>query len=184
VNQSYTPKSCNEWIEDVESREVADSASESKMSSVELRDTIESDLDHFYAFQLDPEASQLIGFAPRSKAESDAHWAKILSDDVGVNQTILADGQVAGNIVCFILSGEREVGYRLGREFWGKGIATKALSLFLLQVTDRPLFAHVAKRNHASVRVLEKNGFAVTGEDKMLSEVTGEVIEEWVMKLV
>jgi RimJ/RimL family protein N-acetyltransferase len=152
-------------------------------NEVELRDIVDSDLDFFFEHQLDPEASRLIGFAPRSRAEFDAHWAKILSDESAINRTILFDGQVAGNIGCFFMSGEREVGYRLGREYWGKGIATKALSLFLLQVPARPLLAHVAKHNHASFRVLEKCGFEVIGEDQMTSEVTNEVIAEWVMRL-
>jgi RimJ/RimL family protein N-acetyltransferase len=50
-------------------------------------------------------------------------------------------------------------------------------------VSERPLHAHVAKRNVASILVLEKCGFAVIGEDQMSSEITGEVIEEYVMSL-
>jgi RimJ/RimL family protein N-acetyltransferase len=95
----------------------------------------------------------------------------------------LAGGQVAGDIGSFVVAGEREVGYWLGRDFWGKGTATKALSLFLSQVEERPLFAHVAKDNQASLRVLEKCGFLIAGDDQMKSEVTGEVIEEYVMRL-
>jgi RimJ/RimL family protein N-acetyltransferase len=150
---------------------------------VELRDIVDSDLDFFFEHQLDPEASRLTGFAPRDKAEFDAHWAKVLADEDNINQTIVAGGKVAGNIACFIQSGEREVGFWLGREYWGKGIGTRALSEFLLRVPERPIFANVAKRNQASVRVLEKCGFVPVGNDKMLSQVTGEVVEEWVMKL-
>jgi RimJ/RimL family protein N-acetyltransferase len=152
-------------------------------NDVELRDIVDSDLDFFFEHQLDPEASRLIGFASRDRAEFDAHWAKVLTDEGNINQTIVTGGKVAGNIACFIQSGEREVGYWLGREYWGKGIGTRALSEFLVRVRERPIFAHVAKHNYASVRVLEKCGFVPVGEDKMLSEVTSEVIEEWVMKL-
>jgi RimJ/RimL family protein N-acetyltransferase len=51
------------------------------------------------------------------------------------------------------------IGYWLGREHWGRGIATDALREFLELVDERPLQATVAHANHASVRVLEKNGF-------------------------
>ncbi len=57
------------------------------------------------------------------------------------------------------------MGYWLGREYWGKGIATRALSLFLDQVTARPLYAYVAKHNLASIRVLQKCGFTITSEE-------------------
>ena len=81
-----------------------------------------------------------------------AHWAKILADATVIKQTILFDGQVAGNVVCWVQSGEREVGYWIGKEYWGRGIATRALSELLGQVQERPLFAYVAKHNLASLR--------------------------------
>jgi RimJ/RimL family protein N-acetyltransferase len=110
-----------------------------------------------------------------------AHWARILDDEALVAKSVVVDGQVAGNIVSFEQSGERVVGYWIGREFWGKGVATKALSAFLDQVGSRPLYAHVAKHNVASIRVLEKCGFVVSGEDT--STVLGEEAEEFIYKL-
>ncbi len=102
-----------------------------------------------------------------------AHWAKIMADESNILKTILFDGQVAGNIVGWESSGEWEVGYWIGKEYWGKGIATKALVLFLDLVKTRPLYAHVVKHNIASRRVLEKCGFKVTVEE----------LEEFILKL-
>jgi Acetyltransferase (GNAT) domain len=81
-----------------------------------------------------------------------------------VTCTVLADGVTAGNVVSFDQCGEREVGYWLGREYWGLGVATRALAAFLRIETQRPLTAHVARHNTASRRVLEKWGFTVRGE--------------------
>lgn len=67
-----------------------------------------------------------------------AYWTKITKDESVILKTILFEKQVAGNVLSFEISGEREVGYWLGREFWGKGIATRALSAFLTQVLVRP----------------------------------------------
>ena len=39
------------------------------------------------------------------------------------------------------------VGYWIGRRDWGRGIATRALALFLERVTTRPLYAFVAVNN-------------------------------------
>ena len=110
------------------------------------------------------------------------HWTKILGDETIVKRTIVFEGQVAGNIVSWEESGVREVGFWIGREHWGKGVATGALSAFLGQVEARPLCAHVAKHNVASLRVLEKCGFTPSGED-VVSDGRGGEIEEFVLKL-
>jgi len=103
-----------------------------------------------------------------------AHWAKIMADDSNILKTILFQDQVAGNIVSWGQANEREVGYWLGRNFWGKGIATKALTEFLIIEKIRPLVAHVVKHNIGSRRVLEKCGFTLSKEE----------IEEVILKLV
>jgi RimJ/RimL family protein N-acetyltransferase len=143
-----------------------------------LRDVIDSDLSILFEQQLDPVANQLAAFPARDRDAFMAHWAKIMADETNMLKAILYGDRVAGNIVSWEHSGEREVGYWLGREFWGKGIATQALALFLEQVTTRPLYAYVAKHNLASIRVLEKCGFTMIGEDKGLSSAGGEEVEE------
>lgn len=112
-----------------------------------------------------------------------AHWKKTMADDSVLIKTILYNGAVAGNIVCFTQLGEREVGYWLGKEFWGKGIATRALEEFLTQIETRPLYAHVAKHNIASRRVLENCGFVVSGEERFFSQILGDDIEEYILVL-
>lgn len=132
---------------------------------VHLRDVIESDLPVFFEQQRDPAAIQMAAFPARERAAFMAHWTKIMADETVTLKTILCDEQVAGNIVSWQQNDEREVGYWLGKEYWGKGLATQALAEFLKQVTQRPLYAHVAKHNLASIRVLEKCGFTRYGEN-------------------
>jgi RimJ/RimL family protein N-acetyltransferase len=84
---------------------------------------------------------------------------------------------VAGNIVCFDRDDKRLVGYWLGREFWGQGLATRALAELLVEVTERPLYAYVAKTNIGSARVLEKCGFELT-DHRIRHEELGEVEED------
>jgi RimJ/RimL family protein N-acetyltransferase len=146
-------------------------------SGVVLRDVTEADLPIFYEHQLDPIATQMAAFPARDRDAFIAHWRKILRDAPVTTKTILFDGQVAGNVVSFNGDGEREVGYWIGREYWGKGIASKALAAFLAVEQTRPLYAHVAKHNIASRRVLEKCGFTFFGEDKDFSDTPGEEVE-------
>jgi RimJ/RimL family protein N-acetyltransferase len=152
-------------------------------ADIQLRDVIESDLPIFYEQQLDPEATRMADFPSRTRDAFLAHWTKIMADPSVQIQTILFDGEVAGNIVCFEQLGEREVGYWLGKEFWGKGVATRALEEFLKTIETRPLYAHVARYNIGSRRVLEKCGFRVAGEDRFFSTVFGRNIEEYILTL-
>lgn len=133
--------------------------------AVVLRAVLESDLPIFFEQQLDPQAAAMAGFPSRNRDDFMAHWTKIMVDDANLLRTILFNGQVAGNIVNFWQSGHREVGYWIGSEFWGQGIASRALAEFLKLERIRPLYAFVAKHNLASRRVLEKNGFAIHRED-------------------
>jgi RimJ/RimL family protein N-acetyltransferase len=74
--------------------------------------------------------------------------------------------------------GEREVSYWIGKEYWGRGIATKALTLFLEELKVRPLYARAAKDNVASLRVLAKCGFTFVGEDRGFANARGGVETE------
>ena len=152
-------------------------------NSVSLRDVIDSDLPIFYEQQADPIANDMAAFPARDRDGFMAHWAKILRDETVTLKTIVFDGQVAGNIVCFVMSGEPQIGYWLGRNYWGQGLATQALSEFLRLVKTRPLYAHVAKHNIASRRVLEKCGFEICGEEFVLSEAGELEVEDFILKL-
>jgi len=100
---------------------------------------------------------------PRDVRSFNEHWAKILADPEVVAKAVLADGVLVGYVSCFGLEGSDFVGYWIAREHWARGIASRALGLLLEQVPRRPLHARVAKQNVASIRVLERNGFVVTG---------------------
>jgi RimJ/RimL family protein N-acetyltransferase len=147
-----------------------------------LRDVTESDLPILYEQQLDPEATAMAAFPSRDRESFMAHSAKIMADESVIFKAIVFDGQVAGSMVSWIMEGEWEVGYWLGREFWGKGIATRALAEYVEIVKTRPLYAHVAKHNVGSQRVLEKCGFKVIGEDSYTNPAS-VVVEEFVLKL-
>ncbi len=152
-------------------------------ADVILRDVIEADLLTFYEQQLDPQATEMAAFPSRARDVFLKHWARIMADDSNTLKTILSDGQVAGYICSWDQDDRREVGYWLGREFWGKGIATRALLAMLTCVSVRPLYAHVAKHNVASRRVLEKCGFHTVGADRTLSSLPGEPVEEDILRL-
>src|SRR5258705_1979584 len=125
---------------------------------VELRDIVEDDLPILFRNQADPEASAMAAFPSRDWEAFVAHQAKIGASPDMLQQTVLVDGEVAGDIGSWPDEADRNVGYWIGRPFWGRGVATAALRAFLALDTRRPLSAHVAAHNLGSRRVLEKCG--------------------------
>lgn len=151
-----------------------------------LREVTEDDLLVLFEYQRDPEAAYMVAFTPKDPADRDAfieHWTKNLANNNNINRTIVVDDEVVGSIVNFEWEGKPEVGYWLGRQYWGKGIATRALKEFLTIVTIRPLYAAAARDNAASIRVLEKCGFVVTGYGTGFANARGEEIEEALLVL-
>jgi RimJ/RimL family protein N-acetyltransferase len=126
-----------------------------------LRDVVEADLPIFFEHQKDPEACRMAAFPSRERDAFMAHWRlKVLGDATGGKKTIVVDSAVAGNVVSWDQQGKRLVGYWIGREHWGRGVATAALAEYLRQhETRRPLHAYVSAHNLGSIRVLEKCGF-------------------------
>lgn len=155
-------------------------------NNVRLRDITEEDLVLFFEQQLDPTANHMAAFTakdPQDRETYFSNWTKRLGDTSIHKQTILFQESVAGHLSSFEFLGLPTVGYWLGKEFWGKGIATRALSLFVKQLPTRPLYARVAKDNIGSTRVLQKCGFEIVGEDKGFSHFRDEEVEEYILVL-
>jgi RimJ/RimL family protein N-acetyltransferase len=147
---------------------------------MELRAVVEDDIETFYQHQTDPEASAMAAFPIRERAVVFESWRRNLARQDNVSRTIVVDGAVAGNIVSWKDDNRRLLGYWIGREFWGRGVATAGLEQFIAEIRERPLFAFVAASNVGSIRVLEKNGFVRTTEEP---EVGEDGVAEWLFRL-
>jgi RimJ/RimL family protein N-acetyltransferase len=127
-----------------------------------LREVTSADVEVFFEHQLDPEATSMANFPARDRGAHFDHWAKILADPTCITRTVVCDGATAGNIGSWLAEGKREIGYWIGRRFWGRGVATEAVSQFIRVVPARPLWAWVVEHNRGSIRVLQKCGFEVS----------------------
>jgi len=150
---------------------------------VRLRAVEDGDLDVLFDHQADPEAAEMAAFPARDRERFDAHWAKIRLDDTVVSRIILVDGLVAGSINSWQDEGRRLVGYWIGREHWGRGVATNALTLFLSDLPARPVYAHVAAHNTGSIRVLQKCGFQRDRVQETQAPKPEDGIEEFIFVL-
>jgi RimJ/RimL family protein N-acetyltransferase len=136
----------------------------SYVPKVLLREVVESDLPIFFEHQRDSEAARMAAFPSRDQDAFTTHWAKLRREPSNIIRTIICDGQVAGNIGSWMAEKRRLIGYWIGREFWGRGVATAAVAAFIAEVKDRPLHAFVARHNAGSIRVLEKCEFVPSPE--------------------
>jgi RimJ/RimL family protein N-acetyltransferase len=151
--------------------------------AVRLRSVEDRDLEVFFDHQADPQAVEMAAFPARDKDQFAAHWAKLRGDDTLFVRTIVADGVVAGNIGSWPDNGQQLLGYWVGREFWGRGVATQALALLVDEVSIRPLYAHVVTHNLGSIRVLEKCGFRRDRVEEPQAPAPGDGIGELVYRL-
>jgi RimJ/RimL family protein N-acetyltransferase len=146
--------------------------------SVTLRDVLEADLPVLYEHQAEPEAVRVAVYPSRELDAFMTHWkTKVLGDASVRKKAVLLDAEVAGYVTGFTRDGERCLGYWFGRDFWGKGIATAAVTEFVRDhETTRPLFAHTAVSNVGSIRVLEKVGFVRVGGTRIGKDGVEEVL--------
>lgn len=140
------------------------------MAKITLRPVLETDLPILFQQQLDPEAVAMSAYPAKDRGEFMRHWEGILKNKNVTARSILYKEKIAGHIICWKEGKyEQRIGYWVGKEFWRRGIASTAVTEFLLLIKIRPLFAEVANHNIASQKVLQKNGFTLHDEGGKIS---------------
>jgi RimJ/RimL family protein N-acetyltransferase len=118
-------------------------------------------------------------------------WIKHANEEKPVaNFAIEIGNVVAGNISCIwhkdVYAKTVELGYFIGENYWGKGIATAAVALMLEAIKKNKEIVRIEAKtfgsNGASARVLEKNNFVLEGIRKNAIFKNGVIADEqiWV----
>lgn len=126
---------------------------------------LDADLPLLFEHQKQPDAARMAAVHPRDPGNFAAHWAHVRSDPSVYIKAVTADNDLAGYITSFRTDDKDWVGYWIAQEHWGRGIASRALALLLGELPTRPLHATLARANTGSARVLERNGFTLTGHE-------------------
>ncbi|WP_181282077.1 GNAT family N-acetyltransferase [Arthrobacter woluwensis] len=151
-----------------------------------LRELRDADLDAVFAWESDPAGIGLAAFTrsdPNDRDAFDEHYRKIGAEPSNLIRVIEAEGEPVGTISSFWIDDDREISYWIARAWWGQGIASRALGLFLAEETTRPLRGRVAETNPASRAVLRKNGFEEVGQDTGYAAGVGRVVTEYLYRL-
>ncbi len=141
---------------------------------VNLRDILKADAPIIAELANDYEVAKMVATMPHPYSLEDAY---VFLDKIkakfkagrGHSLAITVDGDFAGCAGWFYNEEDvLEIGYWVGRKFWGSGIAGKAV--FLILDVIRKELPHVTEvlaqymiENPASGRVLERNGFVPDG---------------------
>lgn len=153
---------------------------------IKLRPTMLSDLELFFQFQRDEEATFMAAFTAKDPADKAAYlekWTRLLDDPTITMRTILANDTIAGSVAKFVMRGEAEITYWIDKPFWGRGIASTAVKDFLKIEKTRPIFGRTAFDNYGSQRVLEKCGFVRAGTEISFANARGQAIKEIIYNL-
>jgi RimJ/RimL family protein N-acetyltransferase len=116
-------------------------------------------------------------------------WIKHANEEKPVANFAIEFGHVvAGNISCMwhkdVYAKTVEVGYFIGENYWGKGIASAAVALMLEAIKKNKEIVRIEAKifggNGASARVLEKNNFVLEGIRKNAIFKNGVIADEQV----
>lgn len=153
---------------------------------VHIRPLLDSDLEAVFELESDVAGSDMIAFLPREpgdRAAFDTHWARIRTEPDNRIWVIEADGRFAGYALSFLMNGERQVGYWIVRELWGRGIASAALDAVLREIAERPLWGSTVSDNLGSQRVLLKGGFVFDHIERTRAPRRDAEVDEHVFRL-
>jgi RimJ/RimL family protein N-acetyltransferase len=156
------------------------------MTEVTLRPVEDADLDAIFEHRRDPEAVRMAAFTaadPSDRAAFDEHMRRVRARPDVTLRAIVVDGVLAGTVSSFVIEGDTEVTYWIDRAWWGRGVATRALTELLRLVPVRPVMARVAADNEGSRRVLEKCGFRRIGTDEGYANGRNATIGELILSL-
>ena len=122
---------------------------------------------------------------PYTRADAES-WLRIAGEDgPSLHLAIEVDGRIAGGIGAIagegISQATADFGYWLGEGYWGRGIATAAAAAFVEHLVASGKFARIQAPvfawNPASMRVLEKVGFAREGVLRQSVSKDGALID-------
>lgn len=121
--------------------------------------------DRFRLFSLysNPKITLPAGFKPLTQKQVDDFLIETAQRTDQKFLAVMLDHQLIGVVGCDFLSQDSgTLNYLIDQPYWGKGYASKACELFLVQLKKagfRTLYADCFSDNPASFRVLEKLGF-------------------------
>ena len=155
-----------------------------------LRGPMEKDMQPMFDIHTDPDVMRYYGVKPYDsldKSKKHLDWlTKLHREEIGLRWIItLKDEDTCIGDVGFYdwekKHSRAEIGYILGKQYWGKGIMTEAIKAALdygfNEMNLNRIQALIDPRNNASKRVAEKHGFHYEGTFRDYEYEYGDFID-------
>ncbi|WP_339872837.1 GNAT family protein [uncultured Brevundimonas sp.] len=147
---------------------------------LKLRTAHADDLAAFHAIMTRPDAMRWWSTPPHETPGQTRAWLdSMIANGPGHPDFVIEfEGRVIGKAGFW---SPPDIGYILHPDHWGRGLATEALTaaidhIFAVRAFDR-LTADVDPGNAASIRLLERLGFAKTGQAERTMQVGGAWVD-------
>ncbi len=150
---------------------------------IALRPFQAADAEALFPIFADPRAMRYWSTSPHASIDVTAAFVRATMQatrsGLGDDQVVIFEGRVIGKAG---LWDNKEIGFILAPDLWGKGLAREALEAVIARARSggrTHIAADVDPRNAASIGLLTRLGFVQTGEAK----ATAKVGDEWVDSL-
>lgn len=153
-----------------------------------LRSISAEDVDNFYDIYSNPEVMRYWSTPPLPNRDAASKLISEIQEGFGRREllkwgiALRADDSLIGSVTLFhpdFTHRRVEIGYALGRPYWGQGYMQETLKAVLAYAFETLNFhrieADVDPRNAASVRTLERLGFQREGYLRERWQVSGEI---------
>ncbi len=141
---------------------------------LQLRPFVHTDAPLIVEYLNDPLVTQYLSSRlPSPYTLTDAfEWIETGCHDQQISRAIEVDGKFCGSVGAYLnvdgKSDTVEIGYWLGKRYWGQGIAIQVVEQFTLTLFNRHnikrIINPVSAANIASIRVMEKSGYQLEKE--------------------
>ncbi|MDT8903723.1 GNAT family N-acetyltransferase [Anaeroselena agilis] len=162
-----------------------------------LREIVSGDAALLHRYWSDEDVTEFMVLDRFTKIEDTVQMivllAGLFADGSGVRWAVVRkeDGAVLGTCGFHNLKPEHfraEVGYEMGKEYWGRGLMTEALTAILgygIEAMDfNRVEAFVNAGNIRSLRILEKLGFRLDGTLREYERARGVFVDQHCLSLL
>ncbi|MEN3971175.1 GNAT family N-acetyltransferase [Sphingomicrobium sp. XHP0235] len=159
---------------------VGEKAPELRTDRLLLRRARESDLEPLHAIFTDAQTMAHWSTPVHASLDQSRAWLRSMIEggDTHVEDFIIEyDGEAVGKVGAYQLP---EFGILVRRDLWGMGLASEALEAYIdyMRARGMPyLVADVDPANKASLRIMEKAGFARSGFEAEAMEYDGRMVD-------
>ena len=152
-----------------------------------LRRACMGDVAAMHVIMSDPIAMRFWSTPPHAELDDTRRWIESMVEDNPAERDdfiVTIGGRLIGKLGAWRLP---EIGFLLDPAQWGRGYASEALAAYIARRRNfgsTELTADVDPRNNASIRLLERAGFAESGRASGTWQVGDELCDSLYFKLI